>query len=1097
MQSAAAAPATWWREPALSPDGQWLAFRADGDLFVASVNGGEARLLRGTSAHEHSPTWSPDGRQVVFAADPDGNDDVFSIDAQGKQEPRRLTWHSRNEIPVAVAPDGQSVLIRSGRLDLSASRAVYPLQLRDRDDLEKHRPWTALFALPLHGGLPRMLIEPSVMDAGWAANGTRLMFSVRPGSEYIYRKHERSAATWDLWMSDADGNSPRRLTHIEGHDTAPRWNQADGHIYFLSERSGSFNVWRMSEQGEADARQITHHKRDPVRDLTVSSTGRIAYSFQGGVYVGSVGVGFRPLSLRLPTRQPLVQPALQDLSASLRQASRVPGRDEVVVVARGEVYVLDPLSQRSQRLLSDWPGVKSWPTFSADGRQLLVVRNRGNVSDLLLTQLPEGTQSWLEAGRQARVVALASMREEVIIRAGISPDGRQAVFTTGRDLRVVQIADRTVRHLLSALAGLDKYDQPLVWHPNSVHLAIHFRTLKRRSSDIAVLSTQDGSLLNVSQSGFDEADPQWSADGRRLVWQSDRDGMRAFTVHNTASDAFVLELDPQRRRAEVIAARQAPTSVTGAVHRVAVPATNDELAAWIDALRQQPDRLQGERTRLTATSALVRAMGLAPSARFLLQLREVGGHTELWRTSFAAAGGRSDEQRIARLPGSPPGGSALVDVDPKSISVPSIEIGSDERDALLVVDGVGYWADLSSGKLTQLALPQMPVEDGREQRRWLFEHVVRTVDRVYYRPEFLAQIRWPEYVSAYRGLLPAVSDPATFSEFMNELLGELQGSHTYFHHQPQRTSVRSGSLGVIYDAMHAAEGWRIAEILPGSPLDGVVHEGERIVEIDGAVIPAGSDPAKWLRGTVGRVLSLQVVSPEGKRRAVHALAIGNAEEASAMYRRWVAWQRRETDTLSGGKLGYVHMSAMGEQPFRALVEDVLGRFVGKQGIVFDTRFNQGGWMHEPLMTFFSTPHFFDLEGVGRIYASEPALRAGRPVVVLMNAGNYSNGSEVPTLFQEHGVAKLVGEPYASSGLGGHSDPLPFPEYRYGVAHDACLTADGHYWENTTQQPDVNVRSDRIGLRAGRDAQLAAAVQVLLQADAAARSEQLLENRSAR
>jgi len=60
-------------------------------------------------------------------------------------------------------------------------------------------------------------------------------------------------------------------------------------------------------------------------------------------------------------------------------------------------------------------------------------------------------------------------------------------------------------------------------------------------------------------------------------------------------------------------------------------------------------------------------------------------------------------------------------------------------------------------------------------------------------------------------------------------------------------------------------------------------------------------------------------------------------------------------------------------------------------------------------------------------------------------------------------AKLIGEPIAGTGLGSNYDPLPYWQYPYRVAHGVCLTADGQYSENVTQNPDVLVRADREAL----------------------------------
>lgn len=1058
-----AATASWLRDPALSPDGKTVAFRSNGDVYVAAVTDGNARLFAGTAAREIKPVWLPDGRSIAYSADTNGGYDVYVASIDGRAATRRLSWHSRDEVAVAVSPDGTRLLVRSGRLDLSTSRAVYPMQFESGEEPTWPRQWAGLLALPLDGGRPEPLIEPVSLEGSWDAAGARLVFSVRPGSETLFRKHERSPATWDIWVREPDGRSFKQLTHFDGQDMTPVVNPVDGLIYYLSERSGSLNVWRMPFEGDSRAEQVTFHDLYPVRDLSINAHGQMAYSYRGELYAGSPGKGIKRIPIRLPRQKPNAPaPQARDLSDALSTATLVPGGREAIVSARGELYAIERASSRRKVLFAAHEGVKLSPSLSADGRKLLVVRDGGPSSDLLLAEMPTASSSWIDGFDDRRVKTLVSATRDMILAAALSPDGRQVVYSTGTQLRLIPAGGGKSRDLLTRDSGFTEEGPPFVWHPDSRLLALPWRNLRRMPREVALLDTASGELVNVSQSGFSDSAPEWSADGRSLIWLSDRYGLRSFKGSDGTVDAVALFLDPQRQRAHE---EHSKTD--------AKPASEAEVSAWLGALRANPARISEQRVRLTPDSAAIDAVALAPDGRFLLRLQHSHGRSEVWRQPLP-------EGEAARL-----ASFAVPEKKPSEYfeSVKAIQIAADSKVALVLVGGGAHWLALESGTAGKLALKDVAPGDAATEQRWVFEHMARAIERVFYRPDRLPKLNWPQHVAEYRRLLPAATEPGTFAELMQEWVGELNSSHTFFDMTPRDVPERTGSLGVIYDSNFSGEGLKLAEILRDSPLARAAPQarpGDVIVEVNGKPVPVHSDPAQWLAGTAEQQTSLVLASQGGATTRVSLKPVDSVRETELFYARWVSWRRSQTEQLSQGRLGYVHVPWMDEDTFRPMVEDILGRDVGKDGIVLDMRYNQGGWMHGPILAFLTAPLVFELRANGTVYATEPAMRAGRPIVTLVNEANYSNGFETPRALREHGVSRLVGTGIAGTGLGWNGDPLPYWEYGYGVAHDASQTLKGEDWEGAPLSPDVEVAADRAALREGRDPQLEAAVRDLLE-----------------
>ena len=88
----------WMRYPAISPNGETIAFTYKGDIYTVPANGGKATQLTTHPAHDTRPVWSPDGSKIVFASDRNGNFDIFVMDKEGGS-PKQLTTHSANEYP--------------------------------------------------------------------------------------------------------------------------------------------------------------------------------------------------------------------------------------------------------------------------------------------------------------------------------------------------------------------------------------------------------------------------------------------------------------------------------------------------------------------------------------------------------------------------------------------------------------------------------------------------------------------------------------------------------------------------------------------------------------------------------------------------------------------------------------------------------------------------------------------------------------------------------------------------------------------------------------------------------------------------------------
>lgn len=119
-----AATPLWMRDVKISPDGKQIAFCYKGDIYKVASTGGSAVRLTSHDSYESVPVWSPDGKQIAFASDRYGNNDVFIMNADGGSAVR-LTTKSGGEVPEAFSPDGKYVYFSANNQKPAAS-ALFP-----------------------------------------------------------------------------------------------------------------------------------------------------------------------------------------------------------------------------------------------------------------------------------------------------------------------------------------------------------------------------------------------------------------------------------------------------------------------------------------------------------------------------------------------------------------------------------------------------------------------------------------------------------------------------------------------------------------------------------------------------------------------------------------------------------------------------------------------------------------------------------------------------------------------------------------------------------------------------------------------------------
>jgi C-terminal processing protease CtpA/Prc len=315
------------------------------------------------------------------------------------------------------------------------------------------------------------------------------------------------------------------------------------------------------------------------------------------------------------------------------------------------------------------------------------------------------------------------------------------------------------------------------------------------------------------------------------------------------------------------------------------------------------------------------------------------------------------------------------------------------------------------------------------------------------------------------------------------MLGELNISHSgaTYTGAANANADATASLGIFYDQSYKGAGVKVVEVLKDGPLARTgmnVKAGTIIEAIDGEAIAADKDLSQFLNRKAGKKLLL-TVNDAGAKRDIAVTPISLADENRLLYTRWVKRNQDDVERLSNGALGYVHLPGMNDGAFRTTVEDVLGKYVNKKGIVVDTRFNGGGDLVADLAMFLSGKQFFDYTTGTRSNGFEPNFRWTKPSITIGGEANYSDGHCYVYAYQELGIGKLVGMPTPGTCTFAGWETLADQNTRWGVPGVGVKNSKGQFLENMQTTPDVVVRNEYAVVAKNKDQQLEAAVAELL------------------
>lgn len=1035
------------RKPVLNYDATAIAFSYQGDIWVCDIDGENAKRLTIHDAYESQPQWDYASKKILFTANRFGDNDLFVTDITGKT-PERLTWHSSNDSSPKWGIDG--IYFQSRRVYAQVEWDSEMFILKDGNKTEQR------------------LLDALGTNPTPSPDGRYIAYE--KGSCRVSREAYRGPASRDIWVYDSKKNEYKQISMDAGQDVYPDWTVAR-RLFYLSAKSGRYNI----VSTDLKTGKITEHtnvKEEGIRWFDVNAGGHKAiYCIGEKVYLLDIASGAsKVIDIKVGGDYHFEPVETKEFNSDANDYALSPNEKMIALNVHGEIIVKANDKEKSRATVMTKSAARDQqPQWLNDETVMYISDESGNYeihsissSDTMASNLTKAFSF------EKKNVTNSADDEDGFI---ISPDKKKIAITTRGGKFMVADIDSTgaLTNSKTLMQGWNAVSD-LSWSPDSRWLAYSQEDLYFNSEVFIIDATSEMKPVNVSMHPRVDRGPVWSKDGTKLGFISNRNNddydiwyvwLKKADWQKTKDDWDEEDEDKDEPKKE-----EKKEDKDGEKDKE----KKEELKIEID-FKDIHDRTK----QLTYN----------PGDEYGLMISE-DGKTFYYITT--RPGQKSPSLMKVEWDGS------KNEVVKDGIRMSNLQWDKKMKNIYYLSRGSMSKLNVSNKKTENLPFSAKLTINHKKEREQVFEDAWKALNYKFYDPDFHGK-DWTKLKEKYKPRAINATTVQDFRFFVNQMLGQLNASHMGIYGSNPKMDVndKTGYLGI--EGEMKADGYHITYILPNAPADRANSQlkiGDVITAINGASLSMNNNMYELLNNTRDERTLLHVISDKEEKAIVIR---PSSSVRSQRYEAWVESRKALTEKYSNGRLGYIHIQAMGWSSFERFQRELMASGYGKEGIVIDVRFNGGGWTTDMLMAVLNVrQHAYTIpRGAANSLEKEhtkfkayypygerlPFPPLMKPSIAMCNQNSYSNAEIFSHAYKTLNIGTLVGQPtfgavISTGGYGlmdGSYVRMPFRAW--------YVKATNENMEGVPATPDILVENAPNEKGKGIDTQLKTAVDELL------------------
>lgn len=1034
-----------------------IVFTYANDLWLVPKSGGQAIKLSSPPGVESFPKFSPDGSEIAFSGNYDGNLDVYVMPVKGGV-PKRLTSHGYGDRLIDWTVDGREVVFAS---------------LRESGKLR----FSQFFRISKNGGTDTKLPLEYAEYGSYSPDGSKMavVYISQVGRTW---KRYKGGTKGTIQIFDFNTGTSKRISPMDGGgDEFPMWY--GDKIYFISDRGSDqrMNLWAY-DTNSGKTEQLTHYTDLDIHFPSLGD-GEIVYEQGGQLHLYNIrDKADKIVKVQIISDMSSLMPRNESVEKYIQSARISHDGNRVLFEARGDIFSL-PAKEGVARNLTNSSGIaERTPVYSPNGKYIAYWSDATGEYELYLMNTDN-------TGIRKK---LTSYGPGYRYTPYWSPDSKKICFIDqAGEIRVFDLATNSTTKVdeLLQFAHYSTASFSCDWSSDSRWLA-YSRDLPNGHQAIFLYNTEDKKSTKVTDGFYSCFNPVFDPTGKYLflstsqVFEPNYSDYDNTFVYNNSTLIGVLTLSKD-------------TAAFLAVKDDAVTVKDDEQKA-----EPEKDKKSGKASKPAKKEE---PSGSEKSKRVDIDLADMESRLEILNIQPGNLGSVTPYKNkivYIRYPNTGSGGGEA-----------SLKLYDfDKKEEKTILDGINYYQ--ASGDKNKLLVQKdeqfaiiEPNEGAKFEKPLNLRSMVASIDpkaewkqifmdawriqRDYFYDKNMHGVDWEAVKNNYLKVMDGAANRNDVGFIIGEMIGELNASHTYYGggDLEQGKYKSTGYLGIDWKA--DGKYYKVGKIIKGaswdaevrSPLDkpGVgIKEGSYILAVNGLPITTDNEPFYYFAGLDNATVELTYSDKPDFAGSKKVLVKTLGDESRLRNLAWIEGMRSHVEQSTNGEVGYVYVPSTGLDGQNELMR-MFNAQLDKKALIIDERFNNGGQIPDRFIEMLDRkPLVYWATRDGESWKWPPAGHFG-PKVMLINGWSGSGGDAFPDYFKKRGLGPLVGTRTWGGLIGISGTPelidggsVTAPSFRmYNL--DGTWFKEGHGVE-----PDIFVDEDLGAFSKGIDVQLERAIE---------------------